>query len=136
MIRCVVLYPVPTAAPTFSARCSSSISRDEFERLAAGLLAGVERTLKDALRKACLRAEDIDTVERVGGASRTPAIAKAITNVFGLAAVQELKRYDSTPNQALLLSGDCSFQAEAAGGGCVPMNVCAWQRVLDPHVCS
>lgn len=44
----------------------------------------VESVLHRAMMNADMRVEDIDVVERVGGASRTPAIVDAIKRVFRL----------------------------------------------------
>lgn len=62
---------------------SSSLKRDEFEHLADGLLSRVNVPLEEALKKAGLTAEQIDSVEVVGGSTRIPAIKERIQSFFG-----------------------------------------------------
>lgn len=75
---------VPCGQPRQLLRCRSTITVAEFERLSASLLERMEQTLARALASAGVSASDIHTVERVGGASRTPAIVETIKRVFCL----------------------------------------------------
>lgn len=52
--------------------------------MCAGLMARVERTLKSMLHVARMQPSEVQVVERVGGAARTPAVVRVIQNVFQL----------------------------------------------------
>jgi len=61
---------------------SGFMKRDELEELVAPLLAKATAPVEQALADAKLKAEDIDVVELVGGASRVPALKRAIGDLF------------------------------------------------------
>ncbi|WWC86432.1 uncharacterized protein L201_001309 [Kwoniella dendrophila CBS 6074] len=61
---------------------SSSLKRDEFEKLTDHLLTRVNNPLAEALEKAGLTKEQVDAVELVGGSTRIPAIKERIQAFF------------------------------------------------------
>ena len=61
---------------------SGFLKREELEELVAPLLAKATAPVEQALADAKLKAEDIDVIELVGGASRVPALKKAIGDLF------------------------------------------------------
>jgi molecular chaperone DnaK len=75
--------PYITATESGPKHIVRSLTRAEFERLAADL---IERTIapcKSALKNAGLSVGDIDDVILVGGSTRIPAIQDAVTKFFG-----------------------------------------------------
>lgn len=58
------------------------LKREELEELVAPLLTKATSPIEAALADAKLKPEDIDSVELVGGASRVPALKKAIGDFF------------------------------------------------------
>jgi heat shock protein 4 len=61
---------------------SGFLKREELEELVAPLLSKATAPVEQALADAKLKAEDIDVIELVGGASRVPALKKAIGDLF------------------------------------------------------
>ncbi|KAM0693053.1 hypothetical protein Q7P36_007610 [Cladosporium allicinum] len=61
---------------------SGFMKREELEELVAPLLAKATAPVEQALADAKLKAEDIDVIELVGGASRVPALKRAIGDLF------------------------------------------------------
>ncbi|GFP97031.1 heat shock 70 kDa protein 16 [Phtheirospermum japonicum] len=59
------------------------VKRDEFEKLASGLLERIGVPCREALHGSGLGVERIHTVELVGSGSRIPAITKVLSSVFG-----------------------------------------------------
>ncbi|WRT64343.1 uncharacterized protein IL334_001275 [Kwoniella shivajii] len=61
---------------------SSSLKREEFEKLTDHLLTRVANPLAEALEKAGLTTDQVDAVELVGGSTRVPAIKERIQAFF------------------------------------------------------
>ena len=59
------------------------VTRDEFEGAVASIVANTIKLVKKALRDAKLDPKQISDIVMVGGMTRTPAIQKAVTNLFG-----------------------------------------------------
>ncbi|MFC4408205.1 Hsp70 family protein [Haloarchaeobius iranensis] len=59
------------------------LRRSEFESAASGLLDRAIDPVEDALKKADMDAEDVDTVLLVGGSSKIPAVQEQLTDFFG-----------------------------------------------------
>lgn len=76
---------------TWTAACRSEVTLQQFEQLAEPVLDRVLKPCEDALKIAGLTAEQISSVEMVGGASRTPAIVRKVADFFK----QEPKRSGS-----------------------------------------
>lgn len=62
---------------------SSSITREDFERISAHLLDRVDVPLAKALKESGLTVDQIDSVEVVGGSTRVPAIKARLSEFFG-----------------------------------------------------
>ncbi|ANZ76492.1 BA75_04326T0 [Komagataella pastoris] len=62
---------------------SSSLTREELETLVQPLLDRAHTPVERALAMAGLKAEDVDTVEVVGGCTRVPALKATLSEVFG-----------------------------------------------------
>lgn len=62
---------------------SSSLTREAFEELIAGLLDRTTVPLEKALAQAGLSREEVDAVELVGGSTRVPALKNRIQAFFG-----------------------------------------------------
>ena len=62
---------------------ASSLTREEFEKLADHLLSRVSVPLEEALTRAGLSKEEVDSIELVGGSTRIPAIKERIQQFFG-----------------------------------------------------
>lgn len=62
---------------------SSSIERSELEEYVMPLLDRIHVPIEKALAAAGLKAEDVDTIEVVGGCTRVPSIKAKLAEVFG-----------------------------------------------------
>ncbi|EMG47826.1 MSI3 Heat shock protein SSE1 [Candida maltosa Xu316] len=62
---------------------SSSLTRDELEELVQPLLARINVPIENALKDAGLKAEDLDSIEVIGGSSRIPSVKTKISEIFG-----------------------------------------------------
>jgi heat shock protein 4 len=70
-------------------------TREQFEALAEPILGRVLDPVKMAMAEAGLRADDISAVEVVGGASRLPALCKAVEGYFGKAIRRTMNATES-----------------------------------------
>lgn len=55
--------------------------RDEFEAMAASLLARIEPTIQKCLSESGVAVDQLDAVEIVGGSTRVPAVKQIIEKV-------------------------------------------------------
>ncbi|KAI5966372.1 SSE1 [Candida pseudojiufengensis] len=62
---------------------SSSLSREELEKLVAPLLQRFNIPIETALKEAGLKPEELDSIEVIGGSSRIPAVKTRIAEIFG-----------------------------------------------------
>ncbi|HWE45507.1 MAG TPA: molecular chaperone HscC [Caulobacteraceae bacterium] len=62
---------------------SLQVGVDEFEEAAGVLLARLREPVAHALRDGSVRAEDLDEIILVGGATRMPVVRRAVTKMFG-----------------------------------------------------
>lgn len=79
-----------------------TMKREELEALIAPLLERATGPLEQALADAKLKPEDIDAIEMVGGATRTPSIKDRISKYFG-------KPLSYTLNQDEAIARGCAF---------------------------
>ncbi|CAK7338490.1 unnamed protein product [Dovyalis caffra] len=79
------------------------IKREDFERLASGLLERISVPSRKALADAGLSVGKIHSVELVGSGSRIPAIAKLLSSLFG-------KEPSRTLNASECVARGCSLQ--------------------------
>lgn len=73
-------------------------SREEFEKIAAGLLLKLRHPIERALRDAELSPQELDAVILIGGATRMPIIRSAVTKMFG-----KLPYSNINPDEAVAL---------------------------------
>jgi len=60
-----------------------TLSRRKFEQLISSHITRIEQCAREALTRAGVRAQDVDTVLLVGGSTRVPAVREAIGAIFG-----------------------------------------------------
>lgn len=75
-----------------------AFSREEFEKIAAGLLLKLRHPIERALRDAELSPQELDAVILIGGATRMPIIRSAVTKMFG-----KLPYSNINPDEAVAL---------------------------------
>lgn len=61
----------------------TSICREDFEKIAGGLLLKLRHPIERALRDAELSPHELDAVILIGGATRMPLVRSAVTKMFG-----------------------------------------------------
>jgi molecular chaperone HscA len=86
-----------------------TLTRERYEECSADLIARSLRPTRKALRDAQLEVEAIDGVILVGGATRMPAVRRAVTQLFGKAPLTDLD-----PDQVVALGA--ARQADALAG--------------------
>jgi molecular chaperone HscC len=75
---------VTTMAVTWADRSfEMEITADDFETRVAGLLARLKEPVVRALRDSQIRTDELAEIVLVGGATRMPAVRKAVTRMFG-----------------------------------------------------
>lgn len=79
------------------------MKREVFEKLAADLLANIEKTMVQLLIDTNLKPDDIESVQIVGGSSRLPAVKSLVQKVFG-------KEPSTTLNQDEAVARGCALQ--------------------------
>jgi len=84
---------------------SSSMTRDELERMCEPAMARVKKVLEDAKASSGIPADDIDSVEIVGGGSRVPWVKQACSDAFAG------KPLSTTMNQEESVARGCALQA-------------------------
>ncbi|CAI7631502.1 unnamed protein product [Penicillium bialowiezense] len=78
------------------------MKRDELEEMVKPLLDRLTVPIEQALAEAKLKAEDIDSIEMVGGCTRVPAIKDTLVKYFG-------KNLSFTLNQDEAIARGCAF---------------------------
>ena len=107
------------------------IKREEFEKLASGLLDKICVPCRNALHDARLTADKIHSVELVGPGSRIPAIARLLTSLFR----RDLSR---TLNASECVARGCALQCAMLS----PVfrvreyEVCISGQNIDSHTCT
>ena len=84
---------------------AGTITREEFEKLAEPMTARVIKPLEEALKKAKISKEQIDSVEIIGGTSRVPSVKEKIKQFFN-------KELSTTLNADEAVSKGCAFQVK------------------------
>jgi molecular chaperone DnaK len=69
---------------------SRTLTRADFERLVADLVARTEEPCREALEGAGLRPDEIDEVLLIGGQTRSPIVNEAVQKIFGKPPNQEI----------------------------------------------
>lgn len=78
-----ISLPFIAADPSGPKHINMTLTRDKFEELVRDLVESSVEPCQKALWDAKLKPEDIDKVILVGGQTRSPIIAKTVTEVFG-----------------------------------------------------
>ena len=94
-------------------RVEATVTAAEFEKISAGLLARTIVTTRRALRDAGMQASDADGVVLVGGATRMPAVRRAVADLFGREPLTNLD-----PDQVVALGA--AMQANLLVGNRAP----------------
>jgi molecular chaperone DnaK (HSP70) len=84
---------------------ADTMSRDEFEKLCAPLLAKFGVLIKECFTEAGFTTKEFHSVEVIGGCTRTPALQQMIQQTF---AIDEVSR---TLNQSESIARGCAIQA-------------------------
>jgi molecular chaperone DnaK (HSP70) len=92
-----------------------TITREQFEQLAAGVIARTAGPCKQALKDAGLAVEQIDEVVLVGGSTRIPAVRALVDEVFGLSARGKKPHTELNPDEVVALGA--AVQAQILAGG-------------------
>lgn len=90
------------------------ISREQFESLAAGVIARTASPCKQALKDAGLSPEQIDEVVLVGGSTRIPAVRKLVDELFQLSARGKQPHTSLNPDEVVALGA--AVQAQILSG--------------------
>lgn len=88
----------------------SSMQRSEMEELSGHLFRRIESTMRKLLTDSKLTAEEIHSVEIVGGSSRIPAIKQLIEQIFGKSASTTLNQDEAVSRGAAL---QCAIMSPA-----------------------
>ncbi|XP_052897835.1 heat shock 70 kDa protein 4 isoform X4 [Anopheles moucheti] len=88
----------------------SSMQRSEMEELSSHLFGRIESTMRKLLADSKLTAEEIHSVEIVGGSSRIPAIKQLIEQIFGKSASTTLNQDEAVSRGAAL---QCAIMSPA-----------------------
>ncbi|MBD2260477.1 molecular chaperone DnaK [Pseudanabaena sp. FACHB-2040] len=102
--------PFITADDTGPKHLETSLSRSQFEQLAASLVKATIEPVAQALKDADLTPDDIDRILLVGGSTRIPAVQKAISDYFN----GKTPDRSVNPDEAVALGA--SIQAGVLGG--------------------
>src|SRR6185436_6788229 len=92
----VPLVDLPVAGRRLT--CELAFTRDEAEAAWLPLLARLRQPIDRALRDADLRADQIDEILLVGGATRMPCVARLVAQLFGRMPLRSLP-----PDEAVAL---------------------------------
>lgn len=114
---------------------SSSLTREDFEGLVAGLLERTTVPLEAALKESGLTRDDIDFIELVGGTTRVPAVKNKITEFFGRPLSTTLNQDEAVARGATLACAVLSpvfrvrdFTVQDVNG--YPIDV-SWEKVPE-----
>jgi len=91
------------------------ITREQFEQLAAPVIARTAAPCRQALKDAGLSADKIDEVVLVGGSTRIPAVRALVDEVFGLSARGKKPHTELNPDEVVALGA--AVQADILAGG-------------------
>jgi heat shock protein 4 len=88
---------------------SALVERVDFEEMTAFLIEKIQAPLDDALKNAGVSADDVDSVELIGGTTRIPKVKQAIAEFFG-GSVDGPNKLQTTLNQDEAVARGCAFQ--------------------------
>ena len=91
------------------------ITREQFDQLAAGVIARTAGPCRQALKDAALEAAQIDEVVLVGGSTRIPAVRALVDDLFNLKARGKKPHTELNPDEVVALGA--AVQAQILAGG-------------------
>jgi Fe-S protein assembly chaperone HscA len=91
------------------------MTREQFEQLAAGVIARTAGPCRQALKDAGLTAAQIDEVVMVGGSTRIPAVRALVDELFELKGRGKKPHIDLNPDEVVALGA--AVQAQILAGG-------------------
>ena len=110
MAKTSINLPFIAADETGPKHLEMTLTRSQFEELAAALIENTLEPVKQALKDADFTADQIDRILLVGGSTRIPAVQTAITEFFG----GQTPDRSVNPDEAVALGA--SIQAGVLGG--------------------
>jgi len=106
-----ISIPFITSNNGYPIHLNSSLTRSEFMRITDHYIKKTEEKVKDALKEASLKEEDIDQVILVGGSTRMPAVEDLVSKIFGKEKINKSVNPDEVVAvgaaiQGAILAGD------------------------------
>lgn len=98
-------------------RYTREITRQQFDGIAAGVIARTAAPCKQALKDAQLAIDQIDEVVLVGGSTRIPAVRALVDELFGLSARGKKPHTEQNPDEVVALGAAVQAQILAGGSG-------------------
>jgi molecular chaperone DnaK/molecular chaperone HscA len=96
-------------------RYARAITRRQFDELTRPVIARTAGPVRQALKDAALKPEQIDEVVLVGGSTRIPAVRTLVDELFGLSARGKKPHTELNPDEVVALGA--AVQAQILAGG-------------------
>ncbi len=96
-------------------RYAREITRSQFDELTKPVIARTAGPVRQALKDAALKPEQIDEVVLVGGSTRIPAVRALVDELFGLSARGKKPHTELNPDEVVALGA--AVQAQILAGG-------------------
>jgi heat shock protein 4 len=99
------VQPIPIGLECFidDKDVNGKLSRADFEELAKPLLERMRNTLENLLKEAKITAEDLESVEIVGGSTRIPAVKQVVQDVFNKTPMTTMNADESVARGCTLM---------------------------------
>jgi molecular chaperone HscA len=94
------------------------LSRPEFERMTAALVARTVNLIRGVLEDAEVEADSVKGVVLVGGSTRVPSVRRAVASLFGREPLSDID-----PDEVVALGAALQAQALTQGGGALLLDV-------------
>jgi molecular chaperone DnaK/molecular chaperone HscA len=98
-------------------RYAREMTRTQFDKLASGVIARTAGPVRQAMKDAGVKPEQIDEVVLVGGSTRIPAVRALVDELFGLSARGRKPHTELNPDEVVALGA--AVQAQILAGGSV-----------------
>src|ERR1039457_3679116 len=96
-------------------RYAREMTRAQFDELASGVIARTAGPVRQAMKDAGVKADQIDEVVLVGGSTRIPAVRALVDELFGLSARGKKPHTELNPDEVVALGA--AVQAQILAGG-------------------
>jgi molecular chaperone DnaK/molecular chaperone HscA len=96
-------------------RYAREMTRAQFDELASGVIARTAGPVRQAMKDAGVKPEQIDEVVLVGGSTRIPAVRALVDELFGLSARGSKPHTELNPDEVVALGA--AVQAQILAGG-------------------